>query len=98
MIPHKGSTITPIRTQEGLQRKVQWKNADVQMPILSTQVIASNQAELRYREHDGTIHHLDTGDETQFIAAQGVYFVKLFLPRSITQGNCQQPKGFGMQD
>ena len=67
------------------------------MPILSTHEIAKNKAEIRYREHDGTIHH-DDGNETQFIAASGVYFVKLFLPRKITQGRCQTLKGFVRQE
>ena len=97
-IPDKGSAITPMRTVEGLERCVHWKNADVALPILSTNLIAQNNAELRYREKDGTIHHLDTGDTTDFIAASGVYFLKIYLPKDITKGKCKLPEGFVRQD
>ena len=42
------------------------------MPILSTRGNANSEAELNYRALAGTIHHLDTGHKTEFIAAYGV--------------------------
>ena len=74
------------------------ENANVSIPGLSTREIATNEAELRYRVDDGTIHHLKTGHKTEFIAAGGVYFVKIFLPKRVTQGKCKDLLGFGRQD
>ena len=67
------------------------------MPIISTHEIAKNNNELRYREHDGDIVDLQTGRITKFIAAAGVYFVKICLPKKITQGRCNNPD-FGMPE
>ena len=58
-----------------------WKNANVEMPILSTHELARHKNKLEYDEHEGVIRHKETGEETQFIQRAGVYFVKLFFPK-----------------
>ena len=68
VIPNLGHTVTPIRTDEGQQGQVRWKNAPVEMPILSTHEIALNNKELRYRADDGDIVDLETGRKTRFIS------------------------------
>ena len=85
-----------MKTAKGLLRQVNWKNAEVSLPILSTQVIASKSAELRCGEHGGTIHHFDSGDETPVIETARHYFLNMIVPMTISQGCC--PKGFGRQE
>ena len=85
--------ITPARTAEGMPTEIKWKNADVAMPILSTHEIAANEKSLEYFKDGGVIRHALTREEiTKFIQANGVYFVKLFIPKRITGS---QPAGSG---
>ena len=76
VIEDKGTFETPIRTDEGLDFHVKWKNADVAMPILSTHEIAKGNRSLEYFEHDGNIHHLESVDVTKFVEGGGVYCMK----------------------
>ena len=83
-IPDKGTVETPVKTVEGISTKITWKNADVEMPMLSTHEIAANKNALEYLEDGGTITNLQTKHQTKFIQQNGVYFVKLLIPNSIT--------------
>ena len=67
-IPDREPAITSMKTEEGIHVQLAWEHTDVSMLILSIQLMAKNEAELRYREHDGTIHHTVSGEETTVIA------------------------------
>ena len=79
-----GTVETPCKTAEGISTSITWRNANVAMPILSTHEIAAKRNSLQYEEDGGTITNLDTRQETKFIQQNGVYFVKLLIPKSIT--------------
>ena len=79
--PDKGSCIVPFKTIEGRAAAVQWKNAEVAMPILSTKELARNKRKVVYAEDEGEIIHPDGGDPSKFLAAHGVYFMKLLVPK-----------------
>ena len=94
-ILHKGTVQTVVQTQEGKDRRISWKHADVEMPILSTHELARNGSRLEYDELDGVIRNKATGDETKFYQTGGVYFVPLLVSKDITVPFT--PEGFGRQ-
>ena len=83
-IPHKGFITTRVKTNGGANASITWKNAAVEMPILSTHELARQKTRLEYEEEDGWIVHKPTDMRTRFIQRQGVYFVKLFFQKAIT--------------
>ena len=78
--------------------KCTWKTANIEMSILSTHELASNNKEIRYRENDGDIIDLNTGEITRFIVLSGVYVCKVWMPTTITQGKCKEHPDFDRQD
>ena len=82
-IEHKGTIETAITTMEGTNGCIKWKNANVAMPILSTQELARNGNMLVYDEDHGFIINKKTGQLTKFIAAAGVYFVQLRVRKDV---------------
>ena len=84
-IPNKGTAVVPFRTDEGLKSAIQWKNADVELPILSTHELARNGRKLLYGEDGGDILHPDGKPNTHFVAAHDVYFMNMFVPQTYVQ-------------
>ena len=71
----------PFKSQEGHNGAVLWKNADVALPILSTQELARNGRRLDYGEHGGSITIPMEDKDMNFIAAHGVYWLKMLIPK-----------------
>ena len=87
-IPEKGTIVTPMLTQEKQSFDIRWKHADVEIPMLSTREIAKNNKSITYNEDDGVITHIPTGQQTKFISAASVHFIKLYVPKRYTKGGC----------
>ena len=99
-IPDLGTTVIPARTQEGLNTSIRWKNAKVAMPMLSTHEIARNKTSLEYFEDGGQIGCRNEHKViAKFIQAAGVYFQKIYGPRSVAgkQDGKQAEKQEGTQ-
>ena len=92
-VPNLGSTVVPFVTQEGQHKQVHWTHADVAMPIRSTHELARNDGELRYREDSGKIVNLLSNEETAFISAGWVYFLKMMVPKKFTTKTVLRPMG-----
>ena len=71
-ISHDGFVYTDVKTAEGEDRTIRWKNAKVAMPILSTHEIARNGSRLEYDEDFGFIHNKKSGTSTKFWQINGV--------------------------
>ena len=52
------------------------------MPILSTKLLAVANGELRYQSDGGQIVNIERNEKTHFISASGVYFQKMFIPKT----------------
>ena len=70
-IPHGGFVTTPVRFQEGNQRDIQWNNANVDMPILSTKKLNKDGGRLIYDEDEGWSLNKATGGSTHIIPPAG---------------------------
>ena len=92
-VEHGGFVHTNIRTVEGENKTIRWKNAKVAMPILSTHELARNGSKLEYDEDHGIIHNKATGATTKFYQAAEVYFVPLLVKKDILPDD--KPQGFG---
>ena len=55
------------------------------MPIISTNGLAKRDNDVTFRAEDGFIQHNPTNELTKFIARGGVYFLKLYVPRSVVK-------------
>ena len=73
-VPDLGSLDIPFVTGEGQHKVAHWINAKVAMPILSSNMLAANNGEVRCRQEGGEVTNLKTGDQTAFISRAGVYF------------------------
>ena len=91
-IPHLGVVKTHVRTREGEDKIVHYKNAKVDLPILSTHQLARNGHRLEYDEDDGVIRNKSTGRTTGFMACAGVYMLPLLVKKDIAL-----KQGFGRQ-
>ena len=72
---------TRVRTAEGSVCNVVFQCADVDMPVLSTRKLCQSGHEVLYRENDGLIIDVKTGQTTRFIQRGGVYYLKLKVLR-----------------
>ena len=88
-----GLFTVPFWTSAGNLREVEFRDADVAFPILSTGRICDNDYTVSYNNHGGTITCDDTGEKDDFIRAMGVYWLEL-----IVDANGIQPGGLGRQD
>ena len=102
--PDLGSAIVPARTAEGNNISIQWKNAQVAMPILSTKLLSTGGKGLWYHEHGGSIVDPQACTKSDFVESGGVYFIKLMVKRSLTNqpedargDNNKKPQGFAGQ-
>ena len=59
-VPDLGSAKVPFKTSEGHNFDIEWRNAPVAMPILSTRMLALDKGELRYQADAGQVVHVET--------------------------------------
>ena len=69
IIPHGGFVSTDVRFKEGNGRTLEWNNAKVEMPILSTKKLNKDGGRTVYDEDEGWILNKLTGDSNHFIGA-----------------------------
>ena len=86
-VPDFGTADVPARTEEGDELAVQWKNAKVAMPILSTKKLTAGGKGLWYHETGGSIVNPARAIKSDFIESGDVYFIKLLVPRALRRGN-----------
>ena len=89
-IPHKGFVTTEVKTREQQHRTINWKNGNVDLPILSTHELARNGNRLEYDEDDGVIRNKKTNETTGFMSSAGVYWLPLLVKKDLTR-----KQGFG---
>ena len=91
-VPNLGSALIPARTIEGDDLTTNWKNADVAMPILSTKKRAIGGKGIWYHEHGGSLVNPKKGINSEFVESGGVYFIKILVPKTLTQKGHPPPK------
>lgn len=84
VVPHRGSAIVPFKTVNGLQTVCKWNNAPVSMPVLSTDELSDNGKSLLYNTEDGYVVHPSNKHTSRFLAANGVCFLKMLVPKKYT--------------
>ena len=86
-LPNRGARKVTFKNPDGTKRTRIFYEADVDMPILSVGELSregTNGSEVRFRKRDGYIEDLWSGQQMPFVKRQGVYFVKLCLPKNQT--------------
>ena len=86
-LPNRGARKVTFKNPDGTKRTRIFYEADVDMPILSVGELSregTNGSEVRFRKRDGYIEDLWSGQQMPFVKRQGVYFVKLCLPKNKT--------------
>ena len=84
-MPNRGAReITTLR-QDGTPITRRFYDADVEMPILSVAELSREGecgSDVRFRRRDGYIEDLASGHKEYFVKRKGVYFTKLYIPKS----------------
>ena len=88
---NKGTVSFTGFTGEGIQQDVTWDTTDVDFPILSTPRLTRGGNLIQHGERDGKMLGADATDA--FIAHGDVYFLKMFIHKSLVQPE----KGFAGQ-
>ena len=92
-----GEVVVAAKTQEGHNVTTVFQDADVDLPILSVAVLSDSSklgSDVRFKRNDGYIEDIATGKRCNFIKRQGVYFIKLLVPKDLLEENEQD---FGRQ-
>ena len=92
-VPNVGDAAVTARTAEGQELTIQFKHADVEMQTLSTKRLANGGKHLWYHEHGGSIIDPEHCSKFDFIESNGVYVIKLFVPKSLTTKGHPPPTG-----
>ena len=82
-VPDLGTATVPAKTQEGDPLNIEWKNAKVAMPILSTNKLSHGGNAVLYHEEGGSVINPKCCKKSDFIESGGVYFIKLFVPKRL---------------
>ena len=64
-----------------------FEDADVDMPIMSVVELSENGAlgtDVVFRKKDGAMVDVQSNNTSKFVRRNGVYFMKLFVPRNKT--------------
>ena len=69
-------------------RTTTFQNAEVGMPIFSIAQVTQEKHEVTFRENDGYILHVPTGERFYFVKAAGVYFIKMRVPKGLVLDGC----------
>ena len=91
-VPNRGSAIIPARTAEGDDMTAEWKDADVELPILSTKRRTQGGKGVWYHEHGGSVINPNRAIKSDFVESGGVYVIKLLVPKCLTQKGHPPPK------
>ena len=70
---------------EGNLISQQFEDADVDMPIMAVVELAANGSkgsDVLFWQHDGALIDNATGKSSKIIKRKGVYFMKIFIPKS----------------
>ena len=81
-MPNKGEADVKFVAEVNQVRQITFQNADVGMPIVSTNKLAHEDNDITYRKDDGYITNTVTEAKTPFIARDGVYFIKMKVPKN----------------
>ena len=91
-VADKGSAVIPARTLERDDITAEWKNADVAMPIMSTKKRTQGGKGGWYHETGGSIINPRAAIKSDFVESDGVYLMKILVPKSLTQKGHPPPK------
>ena len=84
-MPNRGAREITTLTQNGTPITRRFYDADVEMPILCVAELSLEGdagSDVRFRRRDGYIEDLATGHREYFVKRKGVYFTKLYVPKS----------------
>ena len=81
--------------QELHPKLVTFQNTKVGMPIFSLNGMAKQKNRIILDEDFGTIVDKQTSEEYPFVAASGVYFILMRVPRSYLERKSKEREGFG---
>ena len=85
-IPNKGEGVAKFQTEDGQDKSMVFQNAEVGMPVMSTNGVAVDwNAEITYGADKGHVTMLANGKRTNFIMRDGVYFIEMRVPRKVAQ-------------
>ena len=71
-----------------------FQNAQVGMPIFSLNKVAREQHRITLEDDHGTILHKPSGDLYRFVAAMGVYFIEISVPKEYVNPPDARSRGF----
>ena len=97
-LPYQGQFRVNALTDEGHATQVDFVDADVDMPILSGAMICEGGADgsdLSFNKMGGNIVDVRSGRNSQFIKRQGVYFIRLNVPKERTDVESDDGAGNG---
>ena len=80
-----GKFTVEAETIEGHRTMTNFINAKVDMPILSVAEICDGDATVKIGKVNGSITDGATGKVSAFVKRLGVYFIKLRVPKNLTQ-------------
>ena len=62
-----------------------FQNAEVGIPVMSTNGLTREKKDLTYREFDGYITNHKDGEVEPFMAREGAYFRQMLVPRAAVE-------------
>ena len=79
----RGEQIVHYKVEEGHQCVTSFLNAGCELPIISVRKLTrdGNVVVFDPRDYGGYIKHLKTGKMTHFVEKDGVYFLKMIMPK-----------------
>ena len=82
-----GSCRSPPKTEEGEDLALRFHDFDVSMPILSVAKLAEENLDVTFSKKGGTMPNLSTNLSSRFVKRAGVYFMKIMVPKKISQSS-----------
>ena len=89
-IANEGQITVHMLTNEGRKKPTCFQNAKVGLPILSVKVLC-DESDVSFTKKGGTITDRDSGEVTAFVKRCGVYFAKMWVPRSVCPNGDSEP-------
>ena len=91
-ISDRGQVTSPARTQDGDKRTIVWQKFEVDMPVLSNSGLCPGQGDLAgYHKDGGLVYTHQTKDLRNFIRGGKVYFMQIYVLKSLTQPKGESP-------
>jgi hypothetical protein len=98
-LPNSGARSVTCHDRHGNKCERLFYDAPVEMPIVAVTELAKEGeagSEVRFRIQDGEIIDNLTGKRCQFVKRMGVYFMRIYFPKS--NGGHNRSSGFGRPD